>query len=77
MKITPDNKVSTIFTQEGLMPDGIYRFAANFKSIEPVFLCMDTPNGIALSPDGNTLWVTETNRNQLVSLNFQPNTNQQ
>ena len=142
LKITPDKKVSTIYSQQGLMPDGIaihkngrlflacvsgkfmsiapdgtnpeeitvryqgkpqvgndlifdkagnllvtdwtgtiteasggiYRFAADFKSIELVFQHLVTPNGIALSPDGNTLWVTETNRNQLVSLNFQPNT---
>lgn len=142
LKISPDKKVTTIFSQEGLMPDGIaihkdgrlflacisgkfisigpdgsnpteiavrfkgkpqvgndlvfdrngnlfvtdwtgtiadatggvYRFSSDFKSIEPVFQNLVTPNGIALSPDGNTLWVTETNRNRLVALNFQPGT---
>jgi lactonase len=141
LKITPDKKVTTIFSQEGLMPDGIaihkdgrlflacisgkfmaiapdggnpteiepryqgkpqvgndlvfdmqgnlwvtdwtgtiadatggvYRFSADFKTVKPVFQNLVTPNGIALSPEGNTLWITETNRNQLIALNFQPN----
>jgi lactonase len=141
LKISADKKVTTIFSQEGLMPDGIaihkdgrlflacisgkfisigpdgsnpteisvrfqgkpqigndlvfdkngnlfvtdwtgtiadatggvYRFSADFKSIEPVFQNLVTPNGIALSPDGNTLWITETNRNRLIALNFLPN----
>ncbi len=140
LKITPDKKISTIFSQKGLMPDGIaihkdgrlflaclsgkflsispdgsnpveitpryqgkpqvgndlvfdkdgnlfvtdwtgtvsdasggvYRFSADFSSVVPVIQHLVTPNGIALSPDGNTLWVSETNRNQLISLNFQP-----
>lgn len=144
LKISPDKKVTTIFSQEGLMPDGIaihkdgrlflacisgkfisiapdgsnpteievriqgkpqvgndlvfdkdgnlfvtdwtgtiadatggvYRFSADFRTVEPVIQNLVTPNGIALSPEGNTLWVTETNRNQLVSLNFKPNTMQ-
>jgi lactonase len=50
----------------------VYRFSADFKTIEPVIQHLVTPNGIALSPDGNTLWVTETNRSQLISLLFQP-----
>lgn len=139
LKIAPDKTISTIFTQEGLMPDGIaihkdgrlflacisgkfmainpdgsaptllaprhegkpgvgndlvfdkdgnlyvtdwtgsvaeasggvYRFAADFKTIAPVIRNLVTPNGIALSPDGRTLWVSETNRNQLLALNLQ------
>ncbi|MBN2062835.1 MAG: SMP-30/gluconolactonase/LRE family protein [Deltaproteobacteria bacterium] len=51
---------------------GVYRFSADFKGVEPVFQNLVTPNGVALSPDGNSLWVSETNRNQLVCLNFQP-----
>ena len=142
LKISPDKKVTTIFSQEGLMPDGIaihkdgrlflacisgkimaigpdgsnpteipakfqgkpqvcndlvfdkngnllvtdwtgtfadasggvYRLSADFKSIEPVFQNLVSPNGVALSPDGNTLWISETNRNRLITLNFQPGT---
>lgn len=141
LKITPDKQISKIFSQEGLMPDGIaihkdgrlflacisgkfmsiapdgtnpveivvryqgkpmvgndlvfdrngnlfvtdwtgsivdssggvYCFSADFRNVEPVIQNLVTPNGIALSPDGNTLWVAETSRNQLISLNFQPN----
>jgi lactonase len=141
LKVSPDKQVATIFSQEGLLPDGIaihkdgrlflacisgkfmsispdgsnpteltarfqgkpqvgndlvfdahgnlyvtdwtgtigeasggvYRFSADFQSVEPVFQNLVTPNGVALSPDGNTLWVTETNRSQLIALNFQPN----
>lgn len=140
LKITPDKKVTTIFSQEGLMPDGIaihkdgrlflacisgkfmsiapdgsnpteitprfqgkpqmgndlvfdnngnlfvtdwtgtiadpsggvYRFSADFKSVEPVLEKLVTPNGVALSPDGNTLWIAETNRSRLIAINFLP-----
>jgi lactonase len=142
LKITPDKNVSTIYSQDGLLPDGIaihkdgrlflacisgkfmsiepdgskpveiearyngkpmkgndlvfdqhgnlfvtdwtgtitdagggvYRFSPDFKTVEPVIQHLVTPNGIALSPDNNTLWVAETNRNRLVRLNFQENT---
>lgn len=139
LKITPDKKVSTIFSQKGLMPDGIaihkdgrlflacisgkfmainpdgshptllharykgkpqvgndlvfdkhgnlyvtdwtgtianatggvYRFSADFKTVKPVIQHLVTPNGVSLSPDGTSLWVSETNRNQLICLNLQ------
>ncbi len=140
LKISPDKKVSTVFSREGLMPDGIaihkdgrlflacisgkfmsigpdggnpieievrhqgrpqvgndlifdkngnlfvtdwsgtiaqatggvYRFSADFKTVEPVIRNLVRPNGVALSPDGNTLWISESSRNRLIALNFQP-----
>lgn len=47
---------------------GVYRFSADFKTVQPVIEGLVTPNGIALSPDESLLWVAETNRNQLVCL---------
>ncbi|MBW2029621.1 MAG: SMP-30/gluconolactonase/LRE family protein [Deltaproteobacteria bacterium] len=136
LKITPEKKITTIFTQKGLLPDGIaihkdgrlfivclsgkiitinpdgsnltyiaarhegrpkvgndlvfdskgnfyvtdwtgniadptggvYRFSADHKTVVPVIRNLATPNGIALSPEGNALWVSETSRNRILRL---------
>ena len=49
---------------------GVYRFSADFKSIQPVIQGIVTPNGIALSPDEKTLWVSLTNAGELLALNL-------
>lgn len=44
---------------------GVYHVAANMKTITPIMTGMSLPNGIALSADGKTLWVTEMGRGLL------------
>jgi len=133
LKITPDKQVTTIFRQDGLLPDGIavhkdgrlflacltgkiaalnpdgtnftvmdvkykgaprsandlvfnakgnlyvtdftgttadptggvYWYSSDFKTIKPVYLNLASANGVGLSPEGNVLWVSESNRNAL------------
>ncbi|MBW2066743.1 MAG: SMP-30/gluconolactonase/LRE family protein [Deltaproteobacteria bacterium] len=133
LKITPDKKVTTVFKQEGLLPDGIaihkdgrlflaclsgkvvavnpdgsdmteikvkyqgfprsandlvfdskgnlyvtdfigtaadpkggvYWYSSDLKTIKPVFQDLASANGIALFPQGNVLWVSETGRNAI------------
>jgi lactonase len=43
----------------------VYYVAPDFKTITPVLKNLASPNGIALSKDGRTLWVTETFNQQL------------
>ncbi|MEJ7926405.1 SMP-30/gluconolactonase/LRE family protein [Sphingobium sp. AN641] len=38
---------------------GVYHVAADMKTITPIMTRMSMPNGIAISPDGKTLWVGE------------------
>lgn len=38
---------------------GVYYVAPGFERITPVLTRMCAPNGVALSPDGKVLWVTE------------------
>jgi len=47
---------------------GIYRFAADFKSVVPVVQGMAAPNGIGIAPEGNVLWIGEMLRNGLVRI---------
>ena len=136
LKITPDKKVSTIFSQEGLLPDGmaihkdgrlfvvcisgklvtvnldgsnmteiearyegkpavmndivfdnkgnfyvtdftgsvadptggLYRFSSDLKTVEPVIEHLASANGVAISPEGDVLWVAETTRNSILRL---------
>lgn len=44
---------------------GVYYVAADFKTITPVLPKLAQANGLALSPDGKTLWATEFGRNTL------------
>jgi lactonase len=51
---------------------GVYRFAADGKTVQPVIENLASANGIAFSPEGNVLWVTETGRNALIRLQLAP-----
>lgn len=44
---------------------GVYYVAPDMKTITPVHLHMSMANGVALSPDEKTLWVSETGRGLL------------
>ncbi len=44
---------------------GVYYTAPNLKTITPVLPHLAMANGVALSPDGKTLWATEFGRNLL------------
>ena len=55
LKITPDKKVTTIFSQEGLLPDGI----AIHKDGRLFIVCL-TGKIITLNPDGSNLTYIET-----------------
>src|SRR5699024_1179954 len=44
---------------------GVYYVSPDFKSITPVIQNLAVANGVALSTDEKTLWVTETNANRL------------
>ncbi len=44
---------------------GVYHVSPDFKAITPVLLHLAVPNGVALSPDGKELWVTEFSRGLL------------
>ena len=51
---------------------GVYRFSADGKTVQPVIENLASANGIAFSPEGNVLWVTETGRNTLIRLQLAP-----
>lgn len=44
---------------------GVYHVSPDFKSITPVIKNLAQANGVALSPDGKTLWATEFAKNRL------------
>ncbi len=44
---------------------GVLYVSPDMKTITPIISNMSMPNGIALSPDGKTLWISETGRNLL------------
>lgn len=44
---------------------GVYYASPDFSTVEPVLPHLALANGIALSPDGQSLWVTEFGRNLL------------
>ncbi len=50
----------------------VYYVSADFKTITPVLKNLASPNGIALSKNGKTLWVTETFTQQLHRLALGP-----
>lgn len=47
---------------------GVYRFSADFNTVEPVIEQLASANGISLAPEGNVLWVSETTRNEILRL---------
>lgn len=49
---------------------GVYYVAPDFKSTTPILPRLARANGIALSPDGKTLWATEYSRNLLHRVNL-------
>lgn len=51
---------------------GIYRYSADFKTVTPVIERFAGGNGVGFSPDGNTLWATQTGTNELVRLSLGP-----
>jgi lactonase len=56
----------TDFRGTSIDPEGgVYYVSPDLKTITPVLPHLSEPNGIALSPDGQRLWVTEFGRNQL------------
>jgi lactonase len=60
-------------TDVGNTADGaVYYVSPDFKTITPVLKNLASPNGIALSKDGKTLWVTETFQQQLHRLSLAP-----
>lgn len=60
------NLYVTDFTGTAADPTGgVYWHSSDFKTIKPVFLNLASANGVALSPEGNVLWVGEMNRNAL------------
>ncbi|MBB4640832.1 SMP-30/gluconolactonase/LRE family protein [Rhizorhapis suberifaciens] len=49
---------------------GVYHVAADMKTITPIMTRMSEPNGIAISPDGKTLWVGEVGTGILHRINL-------
>lgn len=47
---------------------GVYRFSSDLKTVDPVIEHLASANGVAISPEGNVLWVSETTRNSLLRL---------
>jgi lactonase len=50
---------------------GVYYVAPDLRTITPVLPHLAMANGVALSPDGKTLWVTEFSRNLLHRVELQ------
>jgi lactonase len=66
---TKGNAYATDFTGTPANPTGgIYRYSADFKTVQPVYQGMASANGIALSPKGNEIWASETCRGTLLHL---------
>lgn len=49
---------------------GVYHVSPDFRTVTPVIPQMAQANGVALSPDGKTLWATEYARNLLHRVNL-------
>lgn len=45
---------------------GVYHVSADMKTITPYAVGLAAPNGVALSPDEKTLWITEYNGGQVL-----------
>lgn len=61
---------------KGTVPDptgGVYRLLApDYTAVQPVLQHLAGPNGISLSPEGNTLWIGETLRNAVLRIDLMP-----
>lgn len=53
---------------------GVYYVAPDMRSVTPIAQHLALANGIALSPDGNTLWVTEFGQNRLLRIKLKNST---
>ena len=51
---------------------GVYYVTADGKSVRPVLQQLWAANGISLTPNGRTLWVSETSRNSLLRVALLP-----
>lgn len=49
---------------------GVYHVAADMKTVTPIMTSMSMPNGIAISPDGKTLWIGEVGTGFLHRINL-------
>jgi lactonase len=67
------NLYVTDFTGNIASPTGgVFRYSADFQTVQPVVEHLATPNGISLSPEGDVLWVGETNRNTILNIGLMP-----
>lgn len=56
----------THFVGKSTEPTGaVHHISADGKTVTPILTRMAGPNGVALSTNGRTLWITETNSNRL------------
>ena len=44
---------------------GVYRYSANMTTVDQVVKNLAAANGVALAPEGNVLWFSETSQNAL------------
>lgn len=51
---------------------GVFRLSSDANTVQLVLRHMTSPNGISLTPEGNTLWVAETSRNTMVIIRLMP-----
>jgi lactonase len=51
---------------------GVYYLSSNFSNVRQVMRNLWAPNGVSLSPDGKTLWVSETMRNTVIRADLLP-----
>ncbi|WP_340314590.1 SMP-30/gluconolactonase/LRE family protein [Rhizorhabdus argentea] len=49
---------------------GVYHVGADMKTVTPIITHLSMPNGIALSPDGKTLWIGEVGTGFLHRINL-------
>ena len=47
---------------------GVYRFSADFLTVDPILDGLAGANGVSLAPEGNVLWVGETFRNAVLRI---------
>lgn len=47
---------------------GVYRLSSDAKTVHCIVRHLASPNGVSLSPEGNTLWIGETNRNAVLRI---------
>lgn len=54
--------IGDVFNRTG----GVYHVSADMKTVKPYAVGLAAPNGVALSPDEKTLWITEYNGGQVL-----------